>query len=84
MPQVDDEPDDTHDPEGPDPEEMDYSDEGDLEVCPHCRRMIHEDTERCPHCGEYISLEDTPMTRKGWIVITIIALLMIAAVFWAL
>ena len=58
----DDEDDDDIDPEGPDPSEMDYSDDPDLDVCPHCRKMISEDAEHCPHCGEYISPSDAPLS----------------------
>ena len=76
-PDEDDDESEDFDPEGPDPSEMDYSDEPDLEVCPHCRKMIVEDAERCPHCGEYISLEDAPMSATAWTVILVIALLLL-------
>lgn len=66
------------DPEGPDPSDMDYSDEPDLEVCPNCRKMIVEDAEQCPHCGEYISAEDAPMPRWGWVTIIIACLAILA------
>ena len=66
------------DPEGPDESEMDYSDDPDLEVCPHCRKMIVEDAERCPHCGEYVSSEDAPLSRTAWIVIAIVGIVLIA------
>src|SRR5207247_1195096 len=67
--------DDDLDPEGPDESEMDYSDEPDLAVCPHCRKMISEEAERCPHCGNYLSAEDRPLPRSAWIVIVILILL---------
>ena len=70
--------------EGPDPQDMDFSDDADLEVCPHCRKMIYEDTEQCPHCGEFISLEDTPLSGPSWIVIGIITALILVMLFWAL
>ena len=84
MPHVRDEDDDVDgvDPEGPDPSEMDYSDEPDLEVCPHCRKLISEEAERCPHCGQYIVASDTPMPRGGWILIAVIALIVIAMLIW--
>ena len=46
--------------------------------------MVYEDTEQCPHCGEYISLEDTPLSRRSWIVIGIIVMLILVMLFWAL
>ena len=84
MPHVRDDDDDAeeHDPEGPDPSEMDSSDEPDLEVCPNCHKMITEDAERCPHCGQYIVASDTPMSRGALIVIAIIALIVIAMLCW--
>jgi hypothetical protein len=72
------------DPEGPDPHEMDYSDEPDLAVCPHCRRMISEEAEICPHCGEFISPADAPMSKPAWIVITAIILLLVGLLWWAM
>jgi hypothetical protein len=65
------------DPEGPDPSEMDSSDDPDLEVCPHCRKLVYEDAERCPHCGRYISAENMPMSPVAWMVIGIVALLIL-------
>jgi hypothetical protein len=74
--------DDAHDPEGPDPHEMDASDEPDLDVCPHCRKMIWEDAHRCPHCGEFISPSDTPMSARSWVMIAVIIALLLAGVLW--
>ena len=88
MPHVRDEDDDAdddadeHDPEGPDPSEMDYSDEPDLDVCPHCRKLISDEAERCPHCGQYIIASDAPMPRGGLILIAVIALIVIAMLCW--
>ena len=77
VPDPDDSADDL-DPEGPDESEMDYSDEPDLGVCPHCRNMISEEAERCPHCGNYISAGDARLPRVAWIALAIIAALMVA------
>ena len=77
-PDESDEGDDGIDPEGPDESEMDYSDEPDLEVCPHCRKMISEEAERCPHCGMYISAESKPLSKTAWIVIAAIVVALIA------
>jgi hypothetical protein len=84
MPHVRDEDDDDvdeHDPEGPDASEMDYSDDPDLDVCPHCRKLISEEAERCPHCGMYISAEDAPLSRRAWIIIALIGLVVLALLF---
>jgi RNA polymerase subunit RPABC4/transcription elongation factor Spt4 len=72
--------DEDFDPEGPDPVEMDSSDDPDLDVCPRCRKMISEEAERCPHCGEYISAEDAPLSGSAWIMIAVIVLLLLAGV----
>ena len=71
---VDDEDVEDVDPEGPDPSEMDSSDEPDLGVCPHCRKLISEETERCPHCGDYVSPSDAPLPNGAWVVIVVILL----------
>jgi hypothetical protein len=84
MPSVRDDEDDDFDPEGPDPQEMDSSDEPDLDVCPHCRKMIVEDAERCPHCGQFILPSDAPASAMVWIVTAVIAALVIVFLVSAL
>ena len=84
MPKEDEDESDDIDPEGPDPHEMDYSDEPDLEICPHCRKMINEDLDRCPHCGQFVSPSDAPMSARAWIVIGVIIALLIALAIKAL
>jgi hypothetical protein len=74
--------DDEVDPEAPDESDMDSHDEPDLDVCPHCRKMITEDAERCPHCGMFISIEDAPLSQPAWILITAILLLALVLVGW--
>ena len=69
--------DDDIDPEGPNESEMDYSDEPDLAVCPHCRKMIYEESERCPHCGEYVTPGAKPLSGWAWIVIGLMILALI-------
>ena len=73
--------DEDFDPEGPDPNEMDSSDDPDLDVCPYCRKLISEETERCPHCGRYISAEDAPLSPAAWITIAIVTLILVALLF---
>ena len=75
--------DDDIDPEGPDESEMDSSENPDLDVCPHCRKLIYEEAERCPHCGHYISAENRPLSPKAWIIIGLIAAVMALMVFVA-
>jgi len=80
---IDDEDDATDaDPEGPDPSEMDSSDDPDLDVCPHCRKLISEDAERCHHCGMYVSAEEAPLSRPAWVVITVIVVLALVFLVW--
>ena len=71
-----------HHPEGPDPSEMDSSDDPDLDVCPHCRRMIVEDAERCPHCGQYVTPGEAPLSRPWWIVIVVLLVLLFTGLIW--
>ena len=59
---------------------MDSSDDPDLDVCPHCRKMISEDAEQCPHCRQYLLPQNAPMTITGWLVIGLIAALVLTAV----
>jgi uncharacterized paraquat-inducible protein A len=61
---------------------MDASDDPDLEVCPHCRKLIYEDAERCPHCGEYVHPGDAPLSQRAWVVITVVILLLISSLLW--
>ena len=70
------------DPEGPDPHEMDSSDEPDLDVCPHCRKLISEETEQCPHCGQYLSLEQAPLSTPAWIVVGTLLALLVVLLVW--
>lgn len=70
------------DPEGPDPSEMDSSDDPDLEVCPHCRKLISEEAERCPHCGQYVSAVDAPLAKPWWVAVIVILVMLIAGLLW--
>jgi len=78
-----DDDDGSHDPEGPDESEMDSSDDPDLEICPHCRKLINEDAERCHHCGSYLSAEDSPpLPKPAWFVIAVILALLVVLLLW--
>lgn len=66
------------DPDAPDPSDMDDDDEPDLLPCPHCRRMVDEDTEKCPHCGEWIEVREQPASPMFWVVIVVLLLLVFA------
>jgi hypothetical protein len=74
----DDDEDDEVDPEGPDPSEMDASDEPDLDVCPHCRKLISEEAERCPHCGEYLTPGSAPMPWWMWVALGLVIISFLA------
>ena len=86
MPQIYDDEDETDDdsldPEGPDVSEMDSHDDPDLDVCPHCRKLISEDAERCHHCGMYLSAEDAPLSRPAWFVIAVALALLVVLLVW--
>jgi hypothetical protein len=62
-----------------DDNERDEEDEPTI-PCPYCRREIHEDSPQCPHCGQYIVEEDSPATRKPWLII--IGVLLCLLVIW--
>ena len=70
------------DRELPDEADMDDDDDPDLLPCPHCRKMINEDTVRCPHCGDYISREDNPDRRTPWFLLLIAGLVLIV-ILWS-
>jgi uncharacterized protein (DUF983 family) len=80
--EIDDEDDAGFDPEGPDPSEMDSSDDPDLDVCPHCRKLITEEAERCHHCGGWLSAEDAPLSRPAWFVIAVVLALAVVLLVW--
>jgi predicted amidophosphoribosyltransferase len=75
--------DDEVDPEAPDESDMDSHDEPDLDVCPHCRKLILEDTERCPHCGEFISPEHASLPRPLWMIVVAIMMVALILIAWS-
>lgn len=52
-----------------------------LDECPHCRKMVLEDTEWCHHCGQYLSTEDAPKHMSGWLIAGLIASALAVATF---
>ncbi len=68
--------------EMPDDSDMDDDDDPEMVPCPHCRKMISEETERCPRCGSYISDEDAP-AHKPWLFILAVGLMLLIAIMWA-
>ena len=73
------------DPEGPDPSEMDPSDEPDIIACPRCRKAISEDAERCHHCGEWVIDQGEALNRPMWTVFLIVLLLLtVTGIGWLL
>ncbi len=47
--------------------------------CPHCFGTIYDDSVRCPHCEKYLSYEDSPRRKPGWIWFGLVVSLLIAA-----
>ena len=75
---------DGEDPELPDPSDRDDPGDDDSTTveCPYCRESIYDGAERCPHCGHYLSDEDAPRRRSGWLVVGVIVCLIIVLVAW--
>jgi uncharacterized membrane protein YvbJ len=72
-----------NDPEAPDPSDIDADVDDDTEPCPHCGRVIHEQSDFCPHCGQYISLEDAPISKRLWIVLAAVVCIIIVLLWLA-
>ncbi len=51
--------------------------------CPHCKETIFDESEQCPACGKYLSVEDAPAARPGWIVGTAVVCLVVV-ILWAI
>ena len=58
-------------------------DDADVEACPQCGVMIHEDSVRCPACGEYVTF-GSGLPRKGLWWWTAWLLLATVVVLWLL
>jgi len=54
--------------------------EDDRAPCPHCQKLIYDDTECCPFCGHYVSREDAPRRQPWWVVLG--AVLCLSVVIW--
>jgi hypothetical protein len=60
------------DPEAPDPSDVDADMYDDTEPCPHCGRVIHEQSDFCPHCGQYVPVGEGPVEKSWWIVLAVV------------
>ena len=58
--EFDDEDSDFHETDAPGPEDR-YDEPAEI-TCPYCKRPMFEELARCPHCGNYLSVEDAPMS----------------------
>lgn len=48
-------------------------------ACPYCRELVPDDAQFCGRCENYISLEDSPASRKPlWIWVCLILALGVA------
>ena len=74
--------DDFDDHELPDPSDMDQDDYTVMSRCPHCKKMIDEQSEVCPRCGNFISVEDTPQKQSLWVVILIVLMLLTVVIVY--
>ena len=62
-------------------DDIDTDDESTIE-CPHCRREVHEDAPRCPYCEKYLSVEDSPPSRKPWWIYLGVAVCLLIVYGW--
>ena len=75
---------DTHDEEGPSPEDLaafghEANDDLPEMMCPQCRRMVTEDTQKCPYCGDWITPKDPSSTNWRRYIYVAAVLLMLYA-----
>jgi hypothetical protein len=74
--------DDADDREDPDPSDQDDDgDEASVDElpCPFCRKPVYEGADVCPHCGNFITFGQPQSTRKRWVLLGIV-LVLIAAI----
>ena len=74
------------DSELPAASDMDDDDDAaaDTLPCPHCKKLVYEQTEACPHCGTYLSLEKRAARKPPWFIITVVVCLAVILVVWIL
>jgi uncharacterized paraquat-inducible protein A len=81
--QPDDDLEDLDDRELPDPSDMDQDDYTVMSRCPHCKKMIDEQSEICPRCGYFITTEQPARSYSLWIILLIaLATLMMIFTAW--
>jgi len=66
----------------PDPSDMDQDDYTVMSRCPHCKKMIDEQSEVCPRCGMYLSVEDEPKKFPLWVIIVMLAAMLAMVITW--
>ena len=88
MPYRDEEDEDLHPWEYPDPEEEVDEEEEEAGVgtvpCPYCHRQVYDQAERCPYCESYISQEDVPAESKRnpwWIIFGALGVMAVVALW---
>ena len=73
---------DLDDRELPDESDMDDDDEQELlDPCPHCRKLLYDDTERCPHCCEYVTPSSNESIHPTWVIATAVVTLAVMIYF---
>ena len=71
------------DPEGPSGDDLIDADEPAHFKCPHCKKLVYEDSEWCPHCGQWLSEREVSEKKKTWfIVAAILAALAMVYFMW--
>ena len=65
----------------PDESDMDDDPDGpDVDDCPYCGKLIHEDAEWCHHCGNYLSREDAPQRVPAWALFVAVVVIVVILV----
>jgi hypothetical protein len=59
-------------------------DEPPLVRCPYCAAEMLELSPQCPSCGRYVSEEDRPAQRPGWLVVMVVVCLLITLAWTAI
>jgi len=58
-----------------DMDDAEEEDSADTLPCPHCGRLIFDQSEICPHCGQHLSTGSLASGKPLWIIVAALAAL---------